>query len=65
MNDQEKNDQEKEDRELIERISRAPARYSFYVDVGKVSPEDAEAYLKKIKKRLKNNPPSNPMDSIN
>ena len=58
-------DQEKEDRERIERLSKAPARYSFYIDVGKVPPEDALAYLKKVKRKLKNNPPSNPMDSIN
>ena len=34
------------------KISDAPARYSFFVDVGSVTPEQTEAFLRKAKKSL-------------
>lgn len=50
-----------EDRELVEKITTAPARYAFKVDVGSVPPEKAEAYLREVKSRMRSNPP-NPTD---
>jgi hypothetical protein len=42
-----------EDREVVEAISKAPARYSFKVDVGSVPTEKAEAFLREAKRNLK------------
>ena len=42
-----------EDRELTEQIAKAPARYTFKIDVGSVSPEEAEAFLREAKMRIK------------
>lgn len=54
--------QEEEEREPIERLSKAPARYSYMVDVGKVEPGEVEAFLRKAKKKLKDKKLNNPMN---
>jgi len=51
----------KEDRDLVERITNAPARYSFKVDVGNVPPENVEAFLREAKTRMKG-ATRNPLD---
>lgn len=43
-----------EDRELTEQIAKAPARYTFKVDVGSVPPEKAGAFLRDAKRRMRN-----------
>ena len=53
---------EEDDDEIIDLISRAPARYSFMVDVGKMAPKDVEAFLKKVKKQWKDKKINNPMN---
>lgn len=42
-----------EDAALISRLSRAPSRFAFYVDVGKLPPERAEKYLDQIRQAMK------------
>jgi hypothetical protein len=42
--------------------NETPARYSFFVDVGKVPPNEVEAFLRKVKKRLKGKKFNNPMN---
>ena len=54
---------EDEDRERVERLFREPARYCYKVDVGNASTEDAEAFLKKVKKQMKGKNLKNPMDT--
>lgn len=55
-----------EDAALISRLSRAPSRFAFYVDVGKLPTERAEKYLdlirQKMKKRKFVNPRSGQLD---
>lgn len=38
-----------EDAEVIHRMQRAPSRYAFYIDTGKMRPDRADAYIRKIK----------------
>jgi len=42
-----------EDAALISRLARAPSRFAFYVDVGKLSTENAEKYLDEMRRKLK------------
>lgn len=42
-----------EDAALIYRLTRSPARFGFYIDVGKVPPQKARAILRKYKQELK------------
>ncbi len=44
-----------EDAALISRLSRAPSRFAFYVDVGRMSPQDAEKYLHRVSQTFKKN----------
>ena len=56
-----------EDQELVKSITDAPARYTYYVDVGKQSPEQAMKYLRGVKRRIKSgdNPLGDPDEIIN
>lgn len=38
-----------EDAEVIHRMQRAPSRYAFYIDIGKMRPDRAESYMRKMK----------------
>jgi hypothetical protein len=49
-----------EDAALISRLSRAPSRFAFYVDVGKLPSEKAEKYLDEIRRKMKKRPFINP-----
>jgi hypothetical protein len=55
-----------EDAALISRLSRAPSRFAFYVDVGKLPTERAEKYLDQIRQKFKKrkfiNPKTGKMD---
>lgn len=42
-----------EDAALIYRLQRAPERFAFYVDVGDLPPQEALAYVNKIRQRYK------------
>lgn len=42
-----------EDAALIYRLSRAPSRYAFYVDVGQMPPKEAMSHVNKFKNQLK------------
>jgi len=42
-----------EDAALISRLSRAPSRFAFYVDVGKLPTERAEKYIDQIRQKMK------------
>jgi len=42
-----------EDAALISRLSRAPSRFAFYVDIGKLPSEKAEKYLDQIRLSMK------------
>ena len=44
-----------EDRELVEKITTAPARFTFNINVGAKTPEAALTYIKEVKRRLKSN----------
>jgi len=55
-------DNRKEDAEIIRRLINAPARYSFYIDVGSVPPGKVDAFLKEAKQRLKNRKGGNPLN---
>ena len=45
-----------EDAMLIYRISRAPERRVFYVDVGNIPPKDVEGYMQNARDKLKRIP---------
>lgn len=45
-----------EDKVVVERLTRAPSRYSFRVDVSTLSPEDALAALDYFKRKLRGDP---------
>lgn len=45
-----------EDAMIVYRITRAPERRVFYIDVGNLDPSDVENYMKKIKATLKRAP---------
>jgi len=55
-----------EDAALISRLSRAPSRFAFYVDVGKLPTDRAEKYLDQLRQRMKKrkfiNPRTGKMD---
>lgn len=55
-----------EDSMLVYRLSRAPERFAFYVDVGDVPPNEALSYVKKVKNEFKKkkwvDPQSNKLD---
>lgn len=42
-----------EDSMVLHRITRAPSRYAFYVDVSNIAPNETVGYLNKIKQSLK------------
>lgn len=42
-----------EDSALIFRLTRAPSRFVYYIDVGNQSPNEALAYVEKVKQRVK------------
>jgi len=42
-----------EDAVVIYRLTRAPNRWVFYIDVGNMPPEKAEAFIEKLKKKFK------------
>lgn len=42
-----------EDSALIFRLTRAPSRFVYYIDVGSQSPQESLAYVEKVKQRLK------------
>lgn len=42
-----------EDAALIYRLQRAPERYAFYVDVGDLPPQEALAYVNKVRQQFK------------
>jgi hypothetical protein len=42
-----------EDAALISRLARAPSRFAFYVDVGKMPTQRAEKYLDEIRRKMK------------
>ncbi len=42
-----------EDAVVIYRLTRAPNRWVFYIDVGNMPPEKAEAFIDKLKKKFK------------
>jgi len=42
-----------EDAVVIYRLTRAPNRWAFYIDVGSMPPEKAEAFIGKLKKKFK------------
>lgn len=48
-----------EDAMMLYRISRAPERRVFYLDVGNIDPEDVPEYVKKIKNQIKRTPAVN------
>lgn len=45
-----------EDAMLIYRITRAPERRVFYIDIGNIDPKDVEQYIKDIKASIKRTP---------
>jgi len=45
-----------EDAMLIYRITRAPERRVFYIDVGNIDPKDVDAYMETIKQEIKRTP---------
>lgn len=55
-----------EDSIILHRLTRAPSRYAFYVDVSGVPPNETPAYLNRVKQGLKKskfvNPNSGKMD---
>lgn len=42
-----------EDSIILHRLSRAPGRFAFYVDVSNIPPNETNAYLTQVKNRLK------------
>ncbi|MBF0554025.1 MAG: portal protein [Nitrospirae bacterium] len=42
-----------EDSALVFRLTRAPSRFVYYIDVGSQSPSESLAYVEKVKQRLK------------
>jgi hypothetical protein len=42
-----------EDAALIGRLSRAPSRFAFYVDVGRMAPQQAEKYMEATRQQFK------------
>lgn len=50
---------------IIRQILNATVRVVFHVDVGKMAPDAAEAYLKKVRKAIKKKRFVNPNGAIN
>jgi intein/homing endonuclease len=50
-----------EDTALIYRLQRAPERYAFYVDVGDLPPQEALAYLNRVRQQHKKKKYVNPI----
>jgi hypothetical protein len=42
-----------EDATMIFKLTRAPAKYAFYVDVGDLAPKQAEAHMNRIRQKFK------------
>lgn len=42
-----------EDSIILHRLTRAPSRYAFYVDVSQIPPQDTNNYLNRIKQQIK------------
>lgn len=55
-----------EDSILLHRLTRAPARFAFYIDVSQVPPNEVKGYLNQVKQAIKKrkylNPETNKMD---
>jgi len=55
-----------EDSIIMHRLTRAPSRYAFYVDVSNIPPNETSAYLNKVRQAVKKqkyvNPNTNKMD---
>lgn len=55
-----------EDSIIMHRLTRAPSRYAFYVDVSQIPPQETSAYLNRVKQSLKKqnfvNPNTNKLD---
>jgi len=49
-----------EDSMLVYRVTRAPERRIFYIEVGNLSPEAAESYIEEVKMSLSSNPVVDP-----
>lgn len=55
-----------EDSILLHRLTRAPARFAFYIDVSNIPPNEVKGYLNQVKQAIKKkkyiNPETNKMD---
>lgn len=49
-----------EDQALVQKLTRSPSRYAFYIDTGDLPPKEAMAYVRKVKRGYKKKKIVNP-----